>query len=141
MASETFTEYLEKHGYRKTPERYAILHEISSIGRHFDIESLYMYMKNKNHQISRATLYNTLHLLVESNLIIKHQFHQNLSVFEKNYNTGEHDHFICKQCGRILEFQDPQIHSIRSNVSHMHNLSIHHHLLYLYGTCNECKTK
>ena len=92
---QIFTEYLNANGHRKTPERYAILDTIYSIDGHFDIDTLYSLMADQeNFRVSRATLYNTIILLINARLVIKHQF-GNSSQYEKCYNRDTHHHQIC----------------------------------------------
>src|SRR3712207_5953860 len=134
---QIFTEYLTANGHRKTPERYAILDTIYSIDGHFDIDMLYLrMMEQENFRVSRATLYNTIILLINARLVIKHQFGTS-SQYEKSYNRETHHHQICTQCGKVTEFQDTELKRAIENTK-LNRFQLSHYTLYVYGLCSKC---
>ena len=134
---EVFTEYLKKHQHRKTPERYAILERIYSYNGHFNADILYNIMQ-ENYRVSLATIYNTLELLLESKLIIKHQLGGQFAQYEKAFGNNTHHHLVCTNCGKVKEFSDKQIRVAIQTRTFSH-FEMSHYSLYLFGLCDKCK--
>ena len=127
--------YLVDGKLHKTPERFTILREIYQLEDHFDVDSLFERMKKKKYHISRATLYNTIEHLLACDLITRHQFGKNLAMFEKSYAYKQHDHLICQDCDKVLEFCDPRIQQIQSMMGKILYFDVTQHSLNLYGKC------
>lgn len=139
--NKIFTEYLDAHSLRKTPERFAILDMIyDNMEGHFNIEQLYNKLIEAKYPISRATLYNNISLLIEANLLVSHHINSNLTEYERSFNTGMHSHMICSICGKVKEFSDKNVFKAIENINTQSFLPSHFSL-YIYGTCSRCQKK
>lgn len=134
-----FQDYLRQRGQRQTSERFAILEEVYATPDHFDADELYVRMLQADSKVSRATVYNTLELLLDCSLVVKHQFGRNQAKYERAYAYWQHDHLICNECGTILEFCDPRIQSIQDTLADIFDFEITHHALHMYGLCRTCR--
>ncbi len=90
-------------------------------------------MKNKKYRVSRATIYNTIELLLATNLIRKHQFGKNVAQFEKSLANKQHDHIVMTDSSEVIEFCDPRIQTIKKNLEDLFQIDILHHSLYFYA--------
>lgn len=127
---------LKERNQRQTPERFAILDEVYATVGHFDADELYARLKDKGVRVSRATVYNTLDLLMDCNLVVRHQFGSNQSKYERGYSYRQHDHLICLDCDELFEFCDPRIQGIQEMVGEIYQMQITNHSLHMYGKCN-----
>lgn len=142
-AKSIFEDFLLKNNYRKTLERFYVIDELYELEEHIDVDGLYLIMKNKNYSISRATIYNTLDLLVDCNLAVKHQFGDKSALYEQALTYKHHDHLVCNQCGKIKEFSDPKIDEIKTSIGKALDSKITSHALVFYGDCSleNCENK
>ena len=136
QVKDEFVEYLTLHKHRKTPERFVILDHIYSTKGHFDMDSLYRSMIDVNFRVSRATLYNTIDLLLDAGLVVKHQFGGNVSKYEKAYGNENHDHLICTTCGEVREAKNEV--SIAPQLKKIKKFTVNYYSMYIYGTCSKC---
>lgn len=138
-----FSAFLQERGQRQTPERFTVLEEIYAIDDHVDADELYLRLKQSGHRVSRATVYNTLELLIECDLIVRHQFGKSQAKYERAFSYWQHDHLICIDCHELFEFCDPRIQSIQEMIADIYQFDIKHHSLNMYGRCrrDECPNR
>ena len=121
-----------------TRERQAILDAVSRTRSHFDVDELAAILREHGHRVSRATIYRTLGVLVESGLAIRHIFGEAIARYESSFGQRHHDHLICVRCGEITEFENPEIEELQESVCREHGFELVRHTMQLFGVCPQC---
>ena len=136
---EKFREYLAS---RPRPQRFTtqqrdMVNYIFSKHNHFDADELIDEMKREGFQVARATIYRTLKKLVDASLLRRINLGPR-TVYEHDYGYAQHDHLYCEQCGSMIEFQDPQIDQLISDVCQQHQFQMVGHSFIIRGVCASC---
>ncbi len=138
-----FYDYLKKRELRNTPERFTILDEIMKMQNHFEADALLVQLKTQNKKISRATIYRTLDLLIDCGLIKKINFNAPVqhAFYEPVAGLTRHDHFICQECGKIIEFYDDRLRKIQQKLQAAYGMEVVQYSYNLYGRCTDCQNR
>lgn len=134
--SEKFREFLSSKGLRMTRERELIVEEIYSSHEHFDADQLERRLARK--RVSRSSVYRTLALLNEAGLIRKVARQDDREIYEHDYGYPQHDHLICKRCGKLIEFHNEDISELLDDIARKHGFRMEAHRLEVSGLCNDC---
>ena len=128
---------LRKAGLKATLPRIRILQILeSSDQRHMSAEDVYKALLEAGEDVGLATVYRVLTQFESAHLVVRHHFESGQAVFELN-EGGHHDHIVCNQCGRIVEFMDETIEERQREVAAKSGFSIRDHSLTIYGDCQE----
>jgi Fur family transcriptional regulator, ferric uptake regulator len=131
---DQFLSALRQNGMRVTPERLHLFREVYSHHRHIDAEALLCSMKEQGLKISRATLYRNLDLLVEHGFIKKYRLGGHRYLYEHVHAGQRHDHLVCRECGRVVEFVSPAIEALQREICRAHHFDPD-------GRCRDCESK
>ena len=136
---EVFREFIRNKGLRNTPEREQVVRAVFSIHDHFDVDGLFLLLQRQNEKISRATIYRTIPLLLESGLIQEAYFENGHLHYEHIYGHEHHSHLRCLDCGKVVEFTEESVGEVEEKVADHFDFLVTGHKLDVYGYCAKCK--
>lgn len=129
--------YLANKGLKQTKQRQRIVELFIGLNSHTSAEDLHQAVKREGHNVGLATVYRTLNILVDAGLVEQKSFREGHFVYEVRTPGEHHDHLICLDCGKVLEFENPEIESIQDKIAIQYGFRLTHHRLDLYGRCQK----
>ena len=136
---EKFKDTLHTNGMKCTPARLLIFKEIYSSSEHFDADEIYFRMRREKKSVSRATVYRTLDLLVENGFVSKVNVGASQVHFENTLAQKHHEHLVCTQCGKIIEFSNDMIEKQQDKICKEFGFFPTKHNLIIFGLCDKCQ--
>jgi Fur family ferric uptake transcriptional regulator len=134
-------DYMSRHGLRSTEQRRVVTEMFFASDGHLSIEDLLDKVRLEEPKIGYATVYRTLKLLKECGLAFERHFGDGVSRYEVAWADEHHDHLICVECEKIIEFEDDAIEALQHQVAAKHGFTLVRHKLELYGVCSDCQAK
>jgi Fur family ferric uptake transcriptional regulator len=136
---EVFLKHIQKAGLKRTAQRDLILEVFLRMEKHLSSEDLYRLVQNEDPTIGQTTVYRTLKLLTEAGLAREVRFGDGRTHYEHNYKHEHHDHMICTECGKIIEFYSAELEAIQDAMAAKHRFEVKQHLLRILGICANCR--
>ncbi len=138
-ARETFNRYLKQRGIKLTAPRRRILDVVLDLSDHFEAEQLVYALSRQGHRVAKATVYRTLPLLVDCGILKQVRFDVKQAFYERSFGEAVHDHLVCQECGRIIEFASQKIIDLRDQLAHQHGFQAASHRFQITGRCADCR--
>ncbi len=136
-----FKTRISKEGLKATKQREEILNIFLNSSGHKSLAQIYSQVAKTNPKIGYVTVYRTLKLLTQLGLATRRKFEDGETRYEPASEGTHHDHLICLDCGKIIEFEDPTLEALQKGIAQRYRFKISHHLMELYGRCEECARK
>jgi Fur family transcriptional regulator, ferric uptake regulator len=136
---EIFLKHIQKHGMKRTSQRDLILDIFLRTEDHVSNEDLYQLVKKEDPTVGQTTVYRTLKILTEAGLAREVRFGDGRAHYEHNYKHQHHDHMICSECGKIIEFFSAELEALQDAMAAKHKFEITQHLLRIIGVCEDCR--
>jgi Fur family transcriptional regulator, ferric uptake regulator len=141
IEKQIFLEHIEKTGLRKTAQRDVILEVFLSTEEHLSSEDLYWLVQKQDPTVGHTTVYRTLKLLTDAGLAREVRLGDGRTYYEHHYNHEHHDHMICTECGKVIEFFSAELEAMQDEMADKYNFKPTHHSLRILGICENCQTK
>jgi Fur family ferric uptake transcriptional regulator len=138
---DIFRKYLERRGLKLTAERQAVFDELFARHEHLEADEILVRLRGKGKKISRATIYRTLELLFDSGIVGRVRTGETGYRYERLRAGEHHDHLICNECGRVIEFFEPRIESLQDEVCERYGFLSISHSHQMRGICRQCRPR